>query len=60
MTARIGWVTNDPDIAAALTQADADYQAARSFASMLPLADKVLVLQSAKLARQAAYAEATS
>ncbi len=52
----MGWLTNDPEIAAALKLADANYETAKAMASgIVPLADKVRALREAKLACDAAY-----
>lgn len=54
-----GWITNSLAIATKLRKADADYEVAKSAASNLALADKVVALRNAKAAREAAYQAAT-
>ena len=58
--ATTGWVTNDPEVAAALKAADENYRATLAVADRLPLADKILVIKSARIVRAEAYAEATN
>ncbi len=53
----LGWLTNDPQAAAQLRQADAAYEAARLAARRLPLAEKIIALRAAKLARAKDYAD---
>ncbi len=53
----LDWLTNDPQAAAQLRAADAAYDAARLAAQHLPLAEKVIALRAAKLARAKDYAD---
>ncbi len=50
------WITNDPQAAKALKKADKAFEAARTAAKSLPLADKIVALRDALAAKQAAYA----
>lgn len=50
-----GWVSNDPEASSALRKTDKAYEAAKSQASRLPLAEKVDALRKAKEERQRAY-----
>jgi hypothetical protein len=51
------WLTNDPQSAAQFRQADAAFDAARHAACRLPLAEKIVALRKAKLARAKDYAD---
>ena len=53
----LDWLTNDPQAAAQLRAADASFDAARRAASVLPLAEKVVALRKAKIARAKDYAD---
>ena len=56
----LGWLTNDPQVAALLRVADATFEAARQAASRLPLAGKVEALRKAKIARAESFERAMS
>lgn len=49
------WLTNDPEIAAALRAADEAYAKARDKAKGLPLAEKVAAYRAADAARELTY-----
>ncbi len=49
------WLTNDPEAAKALRNAERAFNKAKSAASNLSLADKVFALKTAQNIRQAAY-----
>jgi hypothetical protein len=53
----MNWITNDPQAAKSLKKADKAFDAARTAAKSLPLADKIVALRAAQEAKQAAYAE---
>lgn len=55
MTSDPGWVTNDPEVARRLRQADAHYHHARAAAANFPLADKVATYRRAEECRRIAY-----
>jgi ABC-type nitrate/sulfonate/bicarbonate transport system substrate-binding protein len=51
------WITNDAKVAKMLRKADKAYEAARTAAKSLSLADKIVALRAAQEAKQAAYAK---
>jgi hypothetical protein len=53
----LAWLTNDPQAAAQLRQADAEFDAAMSAASGLVLAEKIEAIRKAKIARARNYAD---
>lgn len=59
MTAPFVWLTNDPQVAAALTAADRKHEQDREAAKSLPLAAKIAALRKARDDRDAAYASVT-
>lgn len=56
---KVTWFTNDPQAAERLRRADKTYDTARTMAAGLPLAEKIIALRNAKIARDEAYAAAT-
>lgn len=56
MTARLDWLTNDPQAAVLFRTADATFEAARRAALKLPLAEKIVALRNARTARAKGYA----
>lgn len=51
----VGWVTNSPEAATKLKAADRAYDRVVACAAGMKLADKVLVIRAAKVARDRAY-----
>jgi hypothetical protein len=49
------WLTNNPEVAIGLRAADLAYERARSRASHLPLAERVVAYREARERRNAAY-----
>lgn len=49
------WITNSPEVAAALKYADRTFDIAMSHAVRLKLADKIVAIRVAKANRQRAY-----
>ena len=56
----MNWITNDPQAAKSLKKADKAFEAARTAAKSLPLADKIVALRAAQEAKQAAYAKVSA
>ena len=56
----MNWITNDPQAAKSLKKADKAFEAARTAAKILPLADKIVALRAAQEAKQAAYARVSA
>jgi hypothetical protein len=52
----MNWLTNSPEAAKALSEADSAYDAARKAGQGLPLAEKISAYRKAKEDREAAYA----
>jgi hypothetical protein len=51
-----GWLTNNPQAAAALRRADARFNATRAAAKNMPLAQKAVAFRQAKARHEADYA----
>ncbi len=53
----LAWLSNDPQATAQLLAADAAFEAAMKAASKMVLADKIVAIREAKIARAKAYAD---
>lgn len=49
------WITNAPEVAAKLHEADKEYEKSRKAAERLPLAEKIIALRNAKAKKQQYY-----
>lgn len=56
-TLPLEWLSNDPQAAAQLRAADAEYDAAVRATAHMALADKIPAMKAAKIARAKAYAD---